>query len=169
MSFFTKPGAFELAQGGTLFLEEIDSLSIEAQNLFFVALESEFFTRIGGVKRFPMDFRILATSSKELASGLKDGAFDVELFQRLSTETLEFVPLRNRKEDLVSELIPYFVEKAARNKGIVAPKCSARVLEELSSREWKGNLGELEKTITRAVNRCDGFLLDLEAFESSNS
>jgi DNA-binding NtrC family response regulator len=169
MSLFTKPGAFELAQGGTLFLEEIDSLSIEAQNQFFVALETEFFTRIGGVKRFAVDFRIIATSSRDLISGLKDGSIHVELFQRLSTETLEFVPLRDRKDDLVGEFIPYFVEKAARNKGVPAPKCSAAVLEELSSREWRGNLGELEKTVTRAMNRCDGMVLDLEAFQSSSS
>ncbi len=166
MSLFAKPGVFELAQGGTLFLDEIESLSIEAQNQFFVALESEFFTRIGGVKRFPMDFRIIVTSSRDIAMAVREGSFHVELFQMLSIETLEFAPLRNRLDDLVSDFIPYFVEKAARKKGIPAPKVSEEVLVELRARLWRGNLGELEKVITRAVNRFEGQLLDLKSFQS---
>ncbi|MBU6153469.1 MAG: sigma-54 dependent transcriptional regulator [Bdellovibrionales bacterium] len=164
LSFFTKPGAFELAQGGILFLEEIDSLSIEAQNRFFVALEMEYFTRTGGVNRIPMEFRIIATSSRDPGVAFREGSFHIELQQRLSTEILGFAPLRNRREDLISDFIPYFIEKASRVRGIPAPKCSETVLQELSAREWRGNLGELERVITRAINRCDGNILDLHFF-----
>jgi DNA-binding NtrC family response regulator len=166
MSMFTKPGVFELAQGGVLFLEEIESLSMEAQNRFFSAIESEYFTREGGVKRFPMDFRIISTSSRGPEQGpLEKGACHPELLDHLGTETLEFVPLRERGEDLAGEFIPYFVEKAARKKGVPAPKCAPALLEALRRREWRGNLGELEKVITRAINRCEGPVLDVDSLD----
>ncbi len=161
LSFFAKPGALELARGGVLFLEEIDSLSPEAQNRFFVALENEFFTRTGGVNRLPVDFRMIVTSSRDPAVVVREARFHVELFERLSTETLEFIPLRNRKPDLLSDFIPYFVERASRGRGIPPLKCSEEVLQELVSREWRGNLGELEKTITRAVNRTEGATVEI--------
>jgi two-component system response regulator AtoC len=150
---FSKPGTFELAQGGTLFIEEIDALSIESQNLFFNAISNESFSRIGGIKQFPMDFRVIATSSKDLAPLVRDGRFHVELYYHLSVEQLQFLPLRERLEDLVSDFIPYFIEKAARKRGIPAPACPESVISLLEARTWSGNLGELERAIAQAVNR----------------
>jgi len=165
MHLFSKPGAFELAQGGTLFIEEVDSLSIEAQNQFFLTLENECFSRMGGLKRFPMDFRIITTSSRDLSLAVKKGTFHVELYFQLSTETLTFLPLRERREDLLTDFIPYFVEKAARKRGIPAPLCSEEALAWLLKQEWRGNLGELERKIAQAVNRSQGAILHLQEFE----
>jgi len=169
MHLFSKPGAFELARGGTLFIEEIDRLSIEAQNQFFTALENEYFSRVGGLQRIPVNFRILATSSRDLGIAVREGAFHVELYYRLSTEVLSFAPLRDRIPDLISDFIPYFIEKAARRKGTPAPACGDSARDWLVGQAWTGNLGELERRITRGVNRCQGMILergDLETTEA---
>jgi DNA-binding NtrC family response regulator len=160
MHWFSKPGAFELAQGGTMFIEEIDALSIEAQNALFAALESEAFTRVGGVKAHPMDARIVSTTSRDLEAAVKRGEFHVELYYKLSAISLHLPALRDRKEDLASDLIPYFIERSCNQRGIPVIACSANAMSWLLSQEWPGNLGELERTIQQAVARCDGKILD---------
>jgi len=160
MHLFTKPGVFELAQGGTVFIEEIDALSIEAQNALFTALENESFTRVGGVKSHPVDARIISTGSRELDGAVKRGAFHVELFYKLSAAPLHLRALRERKEDLASDFIPYFIERSCTRRGIPVVACSPAALGWLLSQEWPGNLGELERTIQQAVSRCDGKTLE---------
>ncbi|NDG84726.1 MAG: sigma-54-dependent Fis family transcriptional regulator [Proteobacteria bacterium] len=160
MHLFSKPGIFELAQGGTVFIEEIDALSIEAQNALFTALENEFFTRVGGVQSHPMDARILTTSSRDLDAAMKRGEFHVELYYKLSVLPLHLRALRERKEDLASDFIPYFIERSCTQRGIPVVACSPASMSWLLSQEWPGNLGELERTIHQAVTRCDGKTLD---------
>ena len=154
LSFFSKPGIFELAQGGTIFIEEIGALSIETQNSFFSALDQDFFSRMGGLKKFPNDFRIIATSSYDLAPSVKDGSFHVELFLKLSVETLTLKPLRERSEDIVSHLLPYFLERACRKAGIPILTLPDPFITWFKTQEWHGNLGELEKKVLQVVNHA---------------
>jgi two-component system response regulator AtoC len=156
MSLFTKPGSMELASNGTLMLEEVGSLSVEAQNALFSALESDYFSRVGGAKRFPVDFRLIATSTKDLSEAVRNGDFHVELFYKLSVETIHFKPLRERKEDIVTHLVPHFIERACRKYGIPTLVCSAEVLDWFKNQPWPGNLGELERKVEQVVNQASG-------------
>jgi DNA-binding NtrC family response regulator len=152
MSHFSKPGSLELAQSGTIFIEEIGALSIDAQNHLFSALDQEFFSRVGGLKKFPNDFRIVSSSSFDLSDSVKEGTFHVELFHKLSVETIELKPLRERKEDIVTHLVPYFAERACRKLAIPLITFPPDVLAWFQSQAWLGNFGELEKKVQQMVN-----------------
>ncbi len=156
VSFFSKPGSMELAQGGTLLLEEIHTLNPDAQNALFSALENEFFTRVGGLKKFPLDLRVIATSGKDLSQMVKDGSFHVELFYKLSVGEMILRPLRERLDDLESHFVPYFLERACSKRGIPLLTCSADAMDWLKQQTWSGNLGELERKMSQAVDRAHG-------------
>ena len=164
LDLFSKPGVLELAQGGTLLLEEIDALSIEAQNRLFTAFENEWFSRNGGIKRFPLDFRILATTREDPELLFRENRFHVELFQKISVETLHFKPLRDRKEDLETDFIPYLASRASAKLGFPPALPGGEVVEWLVAQDWTGNLGELEARIQRAVSRSGGAALELRHF-----
>jgi two-component system response regulator AtoC len=152
MNFFSKPGSFELGLGGTILLDEIDALGVEAQNTLFTALENEFFTRVHGAKKFPADFRIIATSSKDLSQKVIDGTFHVELFARLSLEKIILKPLRERKKDIQTDLLPYFLDRACRKRGIPTVHCEPDVEAWFTDQEWRGNIGELERVVEQVMN-----------------
>lgn len=152
MNFFSKPGSFELGLGGTIMLDEVDALGIDAQNALFTALENEYFTRVHGAKKFPTDFRIIATSSKDLSQKVKEGSFHVELYARLTVEKLILKPLRERKKDIQTDLLPYFLEKACRKRGVPTPEYDASVDAWFMNQEWRGNIGELERTVEQIMN-----------------
>jgi DNA-binding NtrC family response regulator len=162
MSFFSKPGSFELAQGGTLLIDEVGALSVEAQNELFSVLDQESFSRLGGLKKFPLDLRIIVTSSRDLSESVKAGKFHVELFYKLSVQNLSLIPLRERKDDLISHFVPIFIERACRKNGIAQVECSEEALAWFRMQDWPGNLGQLERTILRAVHSCTGGLIDLK-------
>jgi len=153
MNFFSKPGSFELGLGGTILLDEVDALGVEAQNALFTALENEYFTRIHGAKKFPSDFRIIATSSKDISQKVREGTFHVELFAKLSVEKLILKPVRERKSDLLTDLLPYFFEKACRKRGVPTVSYDPEVESWLVDQEWRGNLGELERSVEKVMNR----------------
>ena len=158
--FFSKPGALELAAGGTLLIEDLDALSPEVQSRFFTAMDDDFFSRVGGMRRFPIDCRIMTTSSRDFDAWVRDSRFHVELYYKLSSEVLSLKPLRERKEDIQSDFALFFIERAARKRGIPSPHCSPRAMAWLMARDWPGNLGELERKIFQAVNRCDSGTLE---------
>lgn len=166
VNLFSKPGSFELAQGGTVLIEEIHTLSIEAQNVLFLALENDYFTRFGGLKKFPLDFRLIATSSKDLGEMIKAGSFHVELFYKLSIIEITLKPLRERSADVETHFVPYFLERACRKRGIPVLEVEADAMKWLVSQAWPGNLGELERKIGKAVNEVRGSLLSLDALNS---
>ncbi|NDF14177.1 sigma-54-dependent Fis family transcriptional regulator [bacterium] len=158
--FFSKPGALELASGGTLFLEDVDALAPEVQNRLFTVLEDEFFSRVGGVRRFPIDCRIITTSSKDFDELIRESRFHVELYYKLGSEVIHLSPLRERRDDLASDFAPFFIERAARKRGIPVPRCSPATISWLAGRDWSGNLGELERALFQAVNRCNSGVLE---------
>jgi len=152
MNFFSKPGSFELGLGGTILLDEVDALGVEAQNTLFTVLENDFFTRVHGAKKFPADFRIIATSSRDLSQKVKDGTFHVELYARLTLEKIILKPLRERKKDIQTDLLPYFFDKACRRRGVPTVFYDSFVESWFMSQDWKGNIGELERTVEQVMN-----------------
>ncbi len=155
-SFFSKPGSFELGSGGTILLDEVDALGIEAQNALFTMLENECFSRVHGAKIQPVDFRIIAASSKDVGRMVVDGTFHVELFARLTVEQIDLKPLRQRKEDIRTDLLPYFIEKSSRKRGIQVPACEQAVVDWFTLQEWNGNIGELERSVEKMMNQWTG-------------
>ncbi len=153
MSFFSKPGSFELGLGGTILLDEVDALGVEAQNALFSALENDFFTRVRGAKKFPVDFRIIATSSKDLSQKVKDGTFHVELYAKLTLDKIILKPLRERKKDIQTDLLPYFFDKACRKRGVPPVQIDPLVETWFMNQEWRGNIGELERTVEQLMNQ----------------
>ena len=152
ISLFSKPGSLELGANGTLVLEEIGALSPEVQNALFSAFENEYFARSGGAKRFPFEVRIIATSSKDLSQLVQRHQFHEELFYKLSVESIVLKPLRERRQDLVTHLVPYFIERACSKHGVPLIGCTKDVLQNLQQHSWPGNLGELERKIEQWVN-----------------
>ena len=164
VNLFSKPGVFELAQGGTVFLEEIDALSVEAQNALFNALEAECFSRVGGVRVFPLDFRIIATSSRDLSDAVREGTFHVELYYKLSASILELQPLRERVADISTDLLPYFLGRACGKKGIPVLEIEPEASAWLEAQPWPGNLGQLERALQRAVDSARNGRIRIQDF-----
>lgn len=151
-SFFSKPGSFELGMGGTVFLDEVDALGVDAQNALFTMLENESFSRVHGAKIYPLDFRIITASSKDLDRRVLDGTFHVELYPRLTLEQIQLKPLRERKQDIRTDLLPYFIDQSCRKRGIPNPGMDPSVADWFVQQEWKGNIGELQRAVEKMMN-----------------
>ncbi|MCQ4637884.1 sigma 54-interacting transcriptional regulator [Anaerovorax odorimutans] len=149
-----KAGKLELAEKGTLFLDEVDQLPIHIQPKLLRVLQEKEFSRIGG-KTKKMDVRIVAASNKNLAALVREGKFREDLYYRLNIMRLTIPPLRERKED-----IPLFVEKSIREMNSVLDKkvegVSPQVMKFFYHYNWPGNVRELKNLIERAMNLCVG-------------
>jgi two-component system response regulator AtoC len=152
LSMVARPGRLELATRGTLLLEEVSALSIDAQNALLLALENEYFCRLGGVKRFPMDLRILCTTTENLSAKVEAGRFNPELYQKLAVQVVPIQPLRCRQLDLVTHLIPYFLAKACQKRGVPLRQLSPDQFQWAKNQKWEGNLGQLERWVQQIVN-----------------
>jgi DNA-binding NtrC family response regulator len=95
---------------------------------------------------------LITTSSRDLSQAVREGSFHVELFHKLSVETIDLKPLRERKEDIISHLVPYFVDRACHRLAIPAVTLPTEVLVWLKAQPWPGNFGELEKKVQQLVN-----------------
>jgi len=146
----TKPGKFELANNGTIFLDEIGDLDISAQAKLLRALEYGEFERVGGIRPIKVDVRIIAASNKDLEEEVKKGHFREDLFFRLNVFPIFIPPLRERKEDIIP-LAEYFIQYYAREFNKPIPQMSREFKSALLSREWKGNVRELKNTIERVM------------------
>src|SRR3954471_21444876 len=162
----TKPGKFELAEDGSIFLDEIGELSQNLQAKLLRVLQEREFERVGGVKRIPVRARILAATNRELAEEVKAGRFREDLYQRLKVVTLSLPPLRERPED-VPLLIEHLLMKINQRLHKNLRRVPRETLEKLMAREWPGNVRELENLLTRAAVLSQGDLL-LEEYLVAN-
>ncbi len=147
-------GRFELAEGGTIFLDEVGELPLETQIALLRVLQEREFERIGGSHPIHADVRVIAATNRDLESAIAGGAFRLDLFYRLNVFPIELPPLRERKEDIPT-LIEYFVYRYSRKTGKKIRTIEKRTLELLASYAWPGNIRELQNVLERSVIVCD--------------
>jgi PAS domain S-box-containing protein len=154
-------GRFELANGGTIFLDEVGELSSETQVALLRVLQEREFERVGGRERIRVDVRVIAATNRDLAAAVADGTFRQDLFYRLNVFPLEMPPLRERRED-IPMLVEYFIGGYARRAGKTFRRVSKRTLDCLQSYPWPGNVRELQNVIERSVivSETDEFTVD---------
>jgi len=154
-----KPGQFELAHGGTIFLDEIGECSPELQVRLLRVLQEKEVQRLGGTRRVPTDFRLVAATNRNLAEDIKTGRFREDLFYRINVIEVTMPPLRARRED-IPLLAAFFLERFARRESKTFEGISAAALDRLSAHDWPGNVRELENAVERGVVVGRGPLLE---------
>ena len=150
-----KKGEFELAHGGTIFLDEIGDMSLAAQAKVLRALQENKITRVGGEKEIKVEVRVIAATNKDLAKEIADGNFREDLYHRLSVIPIKVPALRERKGD-IPILANYFMEDISQTNGKLPLDFDKGVLEALSDMPWTGNIRELRNVIERLSILCDG-------------
>jgi DNA-binding NtrC family response regulator len=147
---FRKKGKFEIAEGGTVFLDEIGDISLKTQTDLLRVLQEREITRVGGNQVIKVDFRCVAATNKNLEQLIEDGAFRPDLFYRLNVFHIELPPLRDRRED-IPLLVEHFVKKftLAMNKQVTRIARAAMI--QLQQQPWVGNVRELENAVERAM------------------
>jgi Nif-specific regulatory protein len=150
-----KKGRFELAHGGTIFLDEIGELSPAIQVKLLRVLQEREFERLGGTQPVSTDVRVIAATNRDLEKALADGGFREDLYYRLNVFPIFIPPLRERRSDVLP-LADHFAEKYAREHGKSIKRISTTAIDMLASYHWPGNVRELENTIERAVLMADG-------------
>jgi DNA-binding NtrC family response regulator len=145
-----KAGRFELAHGGTIFLDEIGEVSPPTQILLLRVLQDRRFERVGGEETLEVDVRVIAATNKNLTEEMKKGTFREDLYYRLNVIPIFIPPLRERKDD-ISFLASHFMEKFSQEKGKKIVDFSPDVMEIFLAHSWPGNVRELENVIEHAV------------------
>jgi formate hydrogenlyase transcriptional activator len=147
-------GRFELAEGGTIFLDEIGELPAETQIALLRVLQEREFERVGGTGSIRANVRVIAATNRDLQAAIAESAFRSDLFYRLNVFPIEVPPLRERSED-IPLLVAYFIDRYARKAGKPIRSLNKRSLELLQSYPWPGNIRELQNVIERSVIVCD--------------
>jgi two-component system, NtrC family, response regulator AtoC len=150
-----KPGKFELADGGTLLLDEIGDMSLTTQSKILRVLQEREFERVGGTTTIRVDVRIIASTNKDLLRAARDGHFRDDLYFRLNVVTLNVPPLRDRREE-IADLATYFLAEANGRLGRAVTRMSPEAMAALMEYDWPGNVRELRNAIERAVVVADG-------------
>jgi putative PEP-CTERM system response regulator len=159
-----KPGKFELASGGTLFMDEIGDMSLALQSKILRVIQNRSFERLGGTKSMKVNSRLIAATNKNLEELVAKESFREDLYYRLNVVSIHLPPLRERKED-IPLLVNHFLSKYNKTGSKAAKGVSSRALELLVDYDWPGNVRELENVIERAiVLRQDEMLLARSIF-----
>jgi DNA-binding NtrC family response regulator len=155
----SKPGKFELADTGTVFLDEIGDVPPSIQVKLLRVLQEREFERLGSNRTLRIDVRVIAATNADLRAALEQGAFREDLFYRLNVVPIDIPPLRERKED-ISFLARHFVNKLSAGLGSSAGSISEEAIEKLSEYHWPGNVRQLENVIERSLVLCAGKSLE---------
>jgi formate hydrogenlyase transcriptional activator len=151
-------GRFEVADGGTIFLDEAGELPAETQIALLRVLQERTFERIGGTKQIPVDVRIIAATNRDLDKAIADGSFRRDLYYRLNVFPIQIPPLRDRAED-IPLLVEYLTRRYATKTGKRIANVSRKTIDLLTAYDWPGNIRELQNVIQRAVILCDETLV----------
>jgi DNA-binding NtrC family response regulator len=143
-------GKFELADGGTIFLDEIGDMNLNAQAKVLRVLEEGKIERVGGSKQIPVDVRVIAATNHNLPDAIKRGTFREDLYHRLNVIPIVVPPLRDRRDD-IPILAKAFGEEICRRNGLPAVEFTQEALQRLKQREWSGNVRELRNIVERLV------------------
>jgi transcriptional regulator with PAS, ATPase and Fis domain len=147
-------GRFELAEGGTIFLDEVGELPMETQMALLRVLQEHEFERVGGTQSIQTNVRVVAATNRNLQDAIAAGTFRSDLFYRLNVFPIEIAPLRERRED-IPVLVEYFIHRCARNVGKNIRGIEKNSLDLLQSYPWPGNIRELQNVIERSVIMCE--------------
>src|SRR5882672_845728 len=147
-------GRFELAEGGTIFLDEVGELPLETQIALLRVLQEHEFERVGGTRSIPTNVRVIAATNRNLQAAIAAGTFRSDLFYRLNVFPIDMPPLRERRED-IPVLVEYFVDYCARKVGKNIQGITKESLDLLRSYPWPGNIRELQNVIERSVIMCE--------------
>jgi formate hydrogenlyase transcriptional activator len=154
-------GRFELADGGTIFLDEVGELPLETQVKLLRVLQEREFEPVGSNRSVHVDVRIIAATNRSLQDSINAGTFRSDLYYRLNVFPLEAPPLRERPAD-ISQLAMFFLTRYSRRLGKKLDGISAAAMEKLTSYSWPGNVRELQNVIERAVILSQGSLLEVD-------
>ncbi|MDI7248053.1 MAG: sigma 54-interacting transcriptional regulator [Bacillota bacterium] len=156
-----KPGKFELASGGTIFLDEIGDMSLQLQAKLLRVLQTHKIERVGGTREIDVDVRVMAATNKDLKAMVEQGTFRLDLYYRLNVVTIRIPPLRERIED-----IPLIISRSLAKLSARCPtkvtSVSPEALRILLDYDWPGNVRELENVLERALNLADGEVIEVE-------
>jgi len=155
-----KPGRFELADKGTIFLDEIGDVPGSIQVKLLHVLQDREFERLGGTKTLKVDVRVLAATNQDLRAALEQGTFRQDLYYRLNVVPISIPPLRERKEE-IPYLVDHFIARFARESGKPLDSVTPAALRVLMDFHWPGNVRELENIIERAVALSAGTVIDV--------
>jgi transcriptional regulator with GAF, ATPase, and Fis domain len=151
-------GRFELAEGGTIFLDEIGELPAETQSALLRVLQEREFERVGGTQSIRADVRVIAATNRDLKAAMMNGTFRSDLFYRLQVFPIEIPPLRERRDD-IHLLVEYFIDRYASKLGKKIRSINRKSLDLLQSYFWPGNIRELQNVVERAVIVSGGNVL----------
>ena len=152
---YRKKGKFEVADGGTVFLDEISDISLKTQTDLLRVLQEKEIVRVGGNQPIKVDFRCIAATNKNLEGLVKAGSFRPDLYYRLHVFCIDLPPLRDRRED-IPLLVAHFLNKFCMMTSRPVPQISTEALDVLMNHEWPGNVRELENAVERALVVCRG-------------
>src|SRR6201987_3606543 len=147
-------GRFELAEGGTIFLDEVGELPLETQIALLRVLQEHEFERVGGTRSIQTNVRVVAATNRDLRTAIAVGTFRSDLFYRLNVFPIEIPPLRERRED-IPVLVECFIDRCAKNVGKNIRGIEKNSLDLLQSYPWPGNIRELQNVIERSVIMCE--------------
>jgi two-component system, NtrC family, response regulator len=148
-----RPGRFELADGGTIFLDDIDDVPLSMQVKLLRVLQNRTIERLGGTRTVPVNARVLAGSKRDLKQMVADGTFREDLYYRLNVLPLALPPLRERREDIPA-LMDHFIQRYYRKSGEAEPQISDVVRQAFMRYNWPGNVRELENACERIAQTC---------------
>jgi PAS domain S-box-containing protein len=154
-------GRFELADGGTIFLDEVGELSLDTQVALLRVLQEREFERVGGSQPIHVDVRVVAATNRDLKAAESSWSFRQDLFYRLNVFPIEVPPLRERKDDLLM-LVEYFVQRYAKRAGKNIRSIDKKSLALLESYEWPGNIRELQNIIERSIILSSGEVFSVD-------
>jgi formate hydrogenlyase transcriptional activator len=154
-------GRFQLADGGTIFLDEIGELSPETQVKLLRVLQEQEFEPVGSSTTIRVDVRIIAATNRNLSEGVRDGRFRADLFYRLNVFPIEVPPLRDRLTD-VPQLVTFFLSRYAKKFGKPVQTVSDAAMRRLTTYTWPGNVRELQNVVERAVILARGVVLEID-------
>lgn len=156
-----RPGRFEMADGGTIFLDEVGELPTDTQVALLRVLQEREFERVGGTQSIHVDVRVIAATNRDLKTATTNGTFRPDLFYRLNVFPIEAPALRERKDD-IQILVEYFVKRYASRAGKIIRSIDKKTLELLQCYDWPGNIRELQNVVERSVILTSGDTLAVD-------
>jgi transcriptional regulator with GAF, ATPase, and Fis domain len=155
-------GRFELANGGTIFLDEIGELPLDVQVKLLRVLQEREFERVGGTHPIKVDVRVIAATNRDLVKSIREGKFREELYYRLNVFPIALPPLRDREGD-VPLLVHFLVRRFAARVGVRIESVGKATMERLALYSWPGNIRELENVLERAVILSNGSTIEIDS------